>query len=323
MHSLDELLSNPSLALVAAPASLSNLGPGFDALGLAIEGLGDIVEVWASPEPGVRMVSSESGATWVAPDDRQNTAVVAAESVLRTLGRAEGLILRIRKGVTPGSGLGSSAASAVAGAWAANVACGEPLTKAELVDAVLEGESMASGSRHGDNVLPALFGGLVLVSSSDPHRYKTLSLGAPLHMALIFPDVRVLTREARAMLPAQVPLRDAVSNAAEFAFLLHALQAGDVEAAGRCIMQDRLVEPVRATLVPCYETVRQTALEAGAFGCALSGSGPAMFALCASHTDAERVAKAMRSASEAMGIAARSHAVRADNQGAVTLAEAL
>lgn len=312
-----------SLALVTAPASLSNLGPGFDALGLAVEGLGDTVEVWRDASPGVRMVPNDSGAPWSPPDDRNNTAVVAAEAVLKLLGVKSGLRLRIRKGLTPGSGLGSSAASAVAGAWAANVACGTPLTKAELVDAVLEGEAVASGARHGDNVLPSLFGGAVLVSPTDPARYRRLTLGAALHIALLVPQVEVLTRTARAMLPQQVGLRDAVSNAAELAFLLSALAAGDIEEAGRCIMQDRLVEPIRATLVPCYAAVRQAALEAGAFGCALSGSGPTLFALCDSHAGAEEVARAMRQASENQGIAAKAHAVEACSQGAATLAETL
>ncbi len=313
----------PSTALVTAPASLSNLGPGFDALGLALEGLGDTIEVWKDERPGARLIPNDTGAPWAPPDDRQNTAVIAAEHVLQQAGVDFGLRLRIRKGLTPGSGLGSSAASAVAGAWAANVACELPFTKAELVEAVLEGEAVASGARHGDNVLPSLFGGLVLVSPSEPARYRRLRLGTTLHVALLVPQVEVLTKTARAMLPEKVPLRDAVSNAAQLAFLLDALAHGDVETAGQCIMTDRLVEPVRATLVPCYAAARQAALDADAFGAALSGSGPTIFAFCASHAHAEKVARAMRAASEAMGIAAKAHAVEACNQGATTLAETL
>lgn len=313
----------PSVALVTAPASLSNLGPGFDALGLALEGLGDTIEVWKDEAPGVRVVPNDTGASWNPPGDRQNTAVVAAEKVLEQANADFGLQLRIRKGLTPGSGLGSSAASAVAGAWAANVACGTPFTKAQLVEAVLAGEAIASGARHGDNVLPALFGGLVLVSPTDPTDYRRLRLGAPVHVALLVPQVEVLTLTARKMLPEAVPLFDAVSNAAALAFLLDALSRGDLETAGRCIMLDRLVEPVRATLVPCYEAVRQAAIEAGAYGCALSGSGPTMFAFCEDHAHAERVARAMRQASEAIGIAAKAHAVETCDQGARTLAETL
>ncbi len=311
------------IALVTAPASLSNLGPGFDALGMAVEGLGDTVEVWRDERPGVRVVPSDTGAEWTAPDDRQNTAVIAAESVLKRAGVSFGLRLRIRKGLTPGSGLGSSAASAVAGAWAANVASGTPFGKAELVDAILDGEAMASGARHGDNVLPSLFGGAVLVSPSDPTRYRPLAVGCELHVALVVPRVEVLTRQARALLPSSVPLSGAIGNAAELAFLLDALARGDAEAAGYAIMQDTLVEPLRAQLVPCYAAVRRAALDAGAYGCALSGSGPTLFALCADSGSAQRVARAMQAASRSAGVEAGAHAVRACSQGARTLAQSL
>jgi homoserine kinase len=311
------------VALVTAPASLSNLGPGFDALGLAVEGLGDVVEVWTDDEPGVRVARSDTGAAWTPPDAARNTAAVAAQHVLGTAGAAFGLTLRIRKGLTPGSGLGSSAASAVAGAWAANVACGEPLGKADLVEAVLAGEAVASGARHGDNVLPSLWGGAVLVSPSEPTRYRPVTLGCELHIALVVPHVEVLTRDARAILPEHVPLRGAVGNAAELAFLIDALVRGDVEAAGRSIERDTLVEPLRARLVPCYRSVREAARQAGALGCALSGSGPTLFALCLDAPSAQHVAQAMREASEADGIAAGAHAVRACRQGATTLSQSL
>lgn len=311
-----DLLARPPDARAHAPASLSNLGPGFDALGLAIEGLGDTVEAWRADEGGVRVVASHEGAAWALAPAERNTAAIAAAAVLKMTGAAGGLVLRITKGVTPGSGLGSSAASAVAGALAANAAVGGAFAKEDVVEAVLEGEAAASGAWHGDNVLPALFGGLVLVSSTDPTRYRRLTLGAPLHLALLLPSVQVLTKAARAMLPSSVPLRDAVSNATSLAFLLGALQSGDADEAGRCIMQDRLVEPVRATLVPCYEAARRAALDAGAFGCALSGSGPAMFALCRSPLHAARVADVMREASEAHGISALAHATATCDRGA-------
>ena len=169
---------------------------------------------------------------------------------------------------------------------------------------MLEGEAAASGAWHGDNALPSLFGGLVLVSSTDPTRFRRIDLGGDLHLAVILPQVQVLTKAARAMLPSAVALRDAVSNATHLAFLLAALRDGDAAEAGRCLMQDRLVEPVRATLVPCYEPVRRAALDAGAHGVALSGSGPAMVAFCRSALHASRTAEAMREASEGHGISA-------------------
>lgn len=303
----------PPDAVALAPASLANLGPGFDTLGLAIAGLDDRVEAWRTDDDGiVTVIASGEGAAWTSPPAERNTAAIGAKAVLLHSGQDGGLALRVTKAVTPGSGLGSSAASAVGGAVAAAAALGLDLSttdggtdgRAVLIEAVLEGEAAASGAWHGDNALPSLFGGLVLVSSTDPTRYRRVELGADLHLAVILPEVQVLTREARAMLPSSVALGDAVSNATHLAFLLDALRDGDAAEAGRCLMQDRLVEPVRATLVPVYEPVRRAALDAGAHGVALSGSGPAMFALCRSALHASRTAEAMRGASEGRGIPA-------------------
>lgn len=301
---------------VFGPASLSNLGPGFDALGLCIAHVGDHIEAAFSDAPGVRLEYVPGPIDWTPPADvSRNTAVAAAEVVRARLMPEAGVVLRLRKGIPLGSGIGGSAASAVGGAWAVNKLFGCPLDKSDLVDAVLAGEAEASGSLHGDNVLPALFGGLVLVSSSDPTRYRRIELPGPLPVAVVMPSVEILTRQAREMLPKQVALRDAIHNAAELAFLLDAFRSGDWETVGRCVMQDRLVEPVRAALVPCYASVRRAALEAGAFGCALTGSGPAMFALAASPADAARIAEAMVDASRADGIDAKGLATEANARG--------
>lgn len=301
---------------IFGPASLSNLGPGFDALGLCISGIGDVIEAKRSDRPGVHLEHDPGIVGWVLPSDpKQNTAVIAAEGVLRLAGHRGGMMFRLKKGIPLGSGIGGSAASAVAGAWAANVLLGFPLEKEDMVEAVLDAEDFASGGRHGDNGLPALLGGLVLVSSSNPSRYRRVALPDELHIAIILPDVEVLTKQAREMLPKQVSLRDAVHNASELAFLVDAYRCGDWETVGTCMMQDRLVEPVRAKLVPCYSEVRAAALEAGAFGCALTGSGPAMFALAESEEAAIRVRDAMVAASESVGIDARGVLASANPDG--------
>ncbi|RMH67383.1 MAG: homoserine kinase [Bacteroidetes bacterium] len=300
---------------VFGPASLSNLGPGFDAIGLCITGIGDVVEARLDAAPGVRIEAIEGDGGVLPTDPACNTAAVAAQTVLDALRVEQGLVLRICKQMPNGSGIGSSAASAVAGAWAANVALGRPLDKEDLVQAVLSGEQIASGARHGDNVLPALFGGLVLVSASDPSRYRRIRLPRALPIALVLPEVRVFTKAARDMLPAQVPLRDAVHNAGELAFLVDAFHCGDWETVGRCIMQDRLVEPVRATLVPCYDAVRAAAMDAGALGCALTGSGPALFALAETAAAAEQIVEAMVDACGRTGFAARGIVTSVDPDG--------
>lgn len=304
----------PDSITVFGPASLSNLGPGFDALGLCLAGLGDLVEAWATDAPGIAIEAEPP----IPTDPAKNTAGRAAAHVLHKAGSEVGVALRITKGVPLGSGVGGSAASAVAGAWAANEVLGRPFDKADLVEAVLEGEVVASGSYHGDNVLPALFGGLVLVSPSDPTEYRRIALPEAPPIVVVVPHVEVLTREARAVLPATVRHRDASAQAAELAFLLTALTQGDWDSAGRHLMRDRLAEPHRAPLVPVYEAVRRAALDAGAPGCALTGSGPAMFAL-PGDADPEAVLAAMLDASRAGGVEADGWVAQVDTGGVRTV----
>ena len=305
----------PDLITVFGPASLSNLGPGFDALGLCITGLGDRIEARATNTPGVTIHSASA----LPSDPTKNTAGRAALDVLHRAGSDLGLELTIHKGIPLGSGVGGSAASAVAGAWAANEVLGRPFTKPQLVHSVLEGEHAASHHYHGDNVLPALFGGLVLVSPSDPTAFRQLELPSPPEIAIVMPQVEVLTREARAVLPATVPHGDASAQAAELAFLLTALRAGDWEAAGRHLMRDRLAEPHRATLVPVYDAVKQAALDAGSWGCALTGSGPAMFALPGASASAQDILDAMMEASQAGGVDAQGWVAFVDTEGVRTV----
>jgi homoserine kinase len=316
------LRTNQSTVHIFGPASLSNLGPGFDALGLCIRGIGDVVEAQFTDRPGVHLEHDPGIVGWVLPaDSRKNTAVIAGEGVLKLLNPDRGILFRLRKGIPLGSGIGGSAASAVAGAWAVNVLFGCPLEKEALIEAALDAEDLASGGRHGDNALPALLGGLVLVSSSNPSRYRRIELPSKLPIAIILPDVEVLTKQAREMLPKSVPLRDAVHNASELAFMVDAYRCGDWETVGRCMMQDRLVEPVRAQLVPCYHAVRRAAMDAGAFGCALTGSGPAMFALAPTEKDAARICDAMVEASVTVGIGARGVVTAANEDGVTEMVE--
>ncbi|PAP75184.1 homoserine kinase [Rubrivirga marina] len=305
----------PDSVTAFGPASLSNLGPGFDALGLCVTGLGDHVEAWRTDAPGVTIEGPPS----IPTDPEKNTAGRAALHVLRTSGAEGGVGLRIEKGVPLGSGVGGSAASAVAGAWAANAVLGSPFDKPGLVDAVLEGEFAASGSYHGDNVLPALFGGLVLTSPSDPRAYRRLALPEAPPIAVIVPHVEVLTRQARAVLPGTVPHKDASAQAAELAFLLAALLEGDWAEVGTHLMRDRLAEPHRATLVPVYRAVKAAALDAGAAGCALTGSGPAMFAIPSDGADADAILTAMVDASREGAIDAHGWVAEVDTEGVRTI----
>lgn len=288
------LVTEAQKVRVFGPASLSNLGPGFDTLGLCLDGIGDVVEAWKKVSSGVEIVPGNSAYGRDIPmDSSKNTAGVAAASVLDMFGVNHGITLKIEKGFKPGSGIGSSAASAVAAAWAVNMLMEKPASKTDLIEAVLAGEAVASGARHGDNVLPALLGGLVLVSSSEPKKYRRIPVPGNLWISLILPEIQVLTKQARAMLPTQVPMQSAVNQASSLAFMIDGFRAGDWQTVGACIMEDQLAEPVRSTLVPCYNLIKTAALEAGAFGCALTGSGPAMFAISGTQESAQDILENM------------------------------
>ena len=302
------------------PASLSNLGPGFDTLGLCLDDIGDVIEASKTEQPGVHIQFTKNVfGEGITTDPLKNTAGVAAGLVVKRLGYTGGVSLMITKGFKPGSGIGSSAASAVAAAYATSELLGNQLSKDELIEAVLGGEAIASGARHGDNVLPALLGGLVLVSSVDPTRYRKIETPEDLWLIVILPEVQVLTKAARAMLPEQVSLRTAVNQASALAFMTDAFRAGDWGEVGRWMMADNIAEPVRATLVPCYQQVKNAALEAGAFGCALTGSGPAMFAISDNETTARSILSAMHEASCSVGIEAVLHLSQVNKEGVRTL----
>ena len=308
---------------VFAPASVANFGVGFDALGAALDGPGDVVTARLSEEPGVRIVSVEGDGGRLPREARRNTAGVAAFAVLEEFagpGRF-GLELSIAKGLPLASGLGSSAASAAAGAYAAALLLGVA-DKRKLLRAALLAEHAADGGWHGDNVFPALLGGIQFVPSSDPTRpLAPIAISAPprLRLVLVRPELEVATREARRVLPRRVPLHDHVRNAAAFAGLVVALGAGDLAAAGRFISSDLIVEPARAPLVPFYAAVRSAMEKAGALGVALAGAGPSLMAVSSAGPVAARVAAAAEAAFRRAGVSASSRVHRIDLRGARTV----
>ena len=284
---------------VFAPATVSNLGPGFDVLGLALYKPGDVVEVETAERPGVELVDVGGDGGALPREARANAASVAAGEVVRMAagtGRPAGLRMWLHKGMPLESGLGSSGASAAAGAVAANEILGRPLAAEALVQCAMAGERAACGTAHADNVAPAVLGGIVLVRSCDPLDLVRLPVPDGLFVAVVHPHCEVSTAEARARLTGRVfALPDIVANAGNLGALVAALHQGDLALLGRCL-DDRLVEPVRAEMIPAYAEVRGAARDAGALGCAISGSGPSMFALCDSDEVAAGAALAMRRA---------------------------
>lgn len=286
-----------------APASASNLGPGFDVLGLALQQPGDIVEVSRSETPGIQILEV-TGAPSLSTDAKQNTAGVAGSAVLRQLDSSEprGVEMWVHKQMPLSSGLGSSAASSVAGALAVNELFGGSLSRRTLVDCALQGEAAASGSMHADNVAPSLLGGIVLIRSYDPLDLVPLPVPPRLRVVVVHPHAEVETAAARRLVAdSRFEISQAVANLGNVAALVSALHSGDLELFGRSI-HDALVEPIRAPLVPAFAEVRTAALVAGALGCSISGSGPSVFAFADADEVAAAVADAMQGAFRQAGL---------------------
>ncbi len=282
-----------------APASTSNLGPGFDCFGFALEGLGDVVQARASSTPGVRLLEIRGRSEGLPLEASRNTASVAAASVWNAdSARASelGLELVLEKRMPFCSGLGSSAASAVAGAKAAALVIarvgGRIPNNDELLAAALDGEAVASGARHADNVAPSLTGGFVIVTPGSPPQVARFEPRLALMFAVVTPELHVPTREARAVLPKEISLSEAILGWANSANLILALTSGDSELFSRALV-DRIVEPRRAVLIRGYDDVKAAAQESGALGCVISGSGPTMLAAARSRGEAERIGAAM------------------------------
>lgn len=292
----------PERVRVFAPATASNLGPGFDVLGLALERPGDLVEAEIRDEPGVE-INEVTGADSLSTDPDENVVGIAARAALEHLNvTARGVRLALHKQMPLGSGLGSSAASSVAGAAAVGALFGDSLSKEALVGCALRGEAAASGAPHADNVAPCVLGGIVLIRGNDPLDLIRLPVPAALRIVLVHPHVEVLTAEARRLVAQhRFAIGQAVANLGNIAALVHALHTGDLELFGRSI-GDALVEPIRAPLVPGFAEVRRAALDAGALGCSISGSGPSLFAFAASASGADAVADAMQTAFSATGV---------------------
>jgi homoserine kinase len=284
-----------SEATAVASATIGNLGVGFDVLGAAIPGPRDRVRARRRPSPGVEILRLDGDGGRLPWDPAHNTASVAAAAVLARSGAAGGLELEIDKGIPLAGGLGSSAASAVAAALAADAALGAGLGPDELLACALAGEAVASGAEHADNVAPCLYGGIVLTPTGSPPRPVSLPVPRDLAVALLHPPVELATRQARAVLGADLPLTTAVAQWGRLAAFVAALYREDWELLGRSLV-DLVAEPQRAHLVPGFREMQAAALAHGALGCSLSGAGPSVFALCRGVDVAGEVGRAMADA---------------------------
>jgi homoserine kinase len=279
---------------VIAPASVSNLACGFDTLGMAIDVVSDeIIGRWVD-EPGVRIVEIKGYKKGIPYEANLNIASITATSLLKHLGEeGRGLELRIQKHIPGGSGLGSSASSATAAAVLVNELLNRPLEKRDLIAFALDGEMMASGSRHGDNVVPAMIGGLVLIRDINMYDYHRIYTPPGLFMAILLPDISISTKSARSILMPDVPLHAMVRQAANLGSFVIGMNNSDLDLIHRS-MEDHVIESQRKHLIPHFDLVKETALRLGALGCSISGAGPAVFALCQEKLQATGIADAMK-----------------------------
>ncbi|KAK9286591.1 hypothetical protein L1049_014991 [Liquidambar formosana] len=270
-----------------APATVANLGPGFDFLGCAVDGVGDYVTLRIDPQvhPGEISISDISGvgnsAKKLSKNPLWNCAGIAAIEVMKMLGiRSVGLSLSLEKGLPLGSGLGSSAASAAAAAVAVNEIFGGKLGVSELVLAGLESEAKVSGY-HADNIAPAIMGGFVLIRSYDPLEFIQLKfpMEKELFFVLVNPEFEAPTKKMRAVLPSEIGMSHHVWNCSQAGALVASVLQGDLRGLGKALSSDKIVEPRRAPLIPGMEGVKRAAIDAGAFGCTISGAGPTAVAV--------------------------------------------
>ena len=277
---------------VFSPATVANVSCGFDILGFAVNKPGDevILKKKASKGLEIKEITGDEGK--LSYDPMQNTVSVSIQKYLDHIGYEYGFEIYLHKKMPLGSGLGSSAASASAGVFAVNKILGEPLQTRDLIIFAMEGERIACGSAHADNVAPSILGGFVLIRSYDPLDIIKLPTPVSLYSTIIHPQIEIKTKDARDLLKKQIYLKDAVNQWGNIAGFIAGLMQSDFDLIGRS-MQDVIIEPIRSILIPGYNEVKLKAMEAGALGFGISGSGPSLFALSTGISIAENVGKNM------------------------------
>ena len=274
---------------VLAPATVSNVVCGFDCLGFALSEPFDEMTVRKIDERTVRIINRDDYG--LPTDPTKNVAGVALLALLDAADIDFGFEVEITKHIKPGSGIGSSAASACGAVVAANRLLDDRFSKIELVEFAMAGEMLASGSRHADNLAPCIYGGFTLVRSTEPLDIVELDF-PPLFATVIHPQIEIKTSGARAMLPKEVPLKEAIRNWSNLGSLVAALAKGDYDLISRSLV-DTIVEPVRKSLIPKFDEVKAASLAAGALGGGISGSGPSIFMLSETNESAENVERAL------------------------------
>lgn len=296
---------------VHAPATVSNVVCGFDCLGFALTSPFDTFELRKIDERTIRIINQDDFD--LPTDPTRNVAGVALQVMMDAANVDFGVELVSNKTIKPGSGIGSSAASACGSVVALNALLDNRFSNVELVEFAMAGEQLASGTRHADNVAPCIFGGFVLVRSADPIDIVRLEY-PKLWVTVIHPQIEIKTAEARALLPSNVPFKDAVKQWSNLGAFVAALANEDYELMGRS-MEDLIVEPVRSRLIPKFQAVKEASMQAGVIGCGISGSGPSMFVLSETNETALAVEKIISGIYSTTGIGFNTYVSPVDPTG--------
>ena len=297
---------------IFCPATIANISCGFDVLGLCLETVGDEMIIRKSDVKGIKIMK-------IVGEDlpfetSKNVAGVAALALLDAIDYKFGFEIEIYKNIKPGSGIGSSAASAAGAVFGINELLGKPFNRKELVEFAMKGEAIASGSEHADNVAPAILGGITLVRSSAPLDIIKIESPSELYATVIHPQIELKTSEMRAVLQPMIPLKSAILQWGNLGGLIAGFYTSDYELIGRSL-HDEIVEPLRGPFIPKFDVIKKTALENGALGSGISGSGPSIFALSKGIETANRIAKAMFVVYEDMNMPFEIHVSKVNPEG--------
>lgn len=297
---------------IFSPATVANVACGFDVLGFCLDSQGDEMVIRKTKEKGIKITKIEG---FDLPyETEQNVAGVSALAMHEAINPDCGFEIEIFKHIKPGSGIGSSAASAVGSVFGMNELLGKPFNKTELTAFAMKGEALASKSEHADNLAPAIFGGFTLVKSVKPLDILEIPTPDDLYATIIHPQIEIKTSEARAILPKEVKLENAIKQWANVGSLVHALHTSDYELISRSL-QDIIVEPHRKQLIPMFDELKESVLNAGALGCAISGSGPSIFTLNKGLEISKNVKEAMNNVYSKTDIEFDIHISKINTQG--------
>jgi len=301
-----------------APATVANVSCGFDILGFAIDAMGDTVELMLKDEPGICVVSIEGDEGRLPLDVAKNTCAVAIQAMLDELGINPGIDIFLKKGLPLGSGMGSSAASAVAALVAANELLGNPFAKKDLLPFAIAAEKVACGAGHADNVAPSLLGGFVLIRDYHPLDVIKLHVPDELYCTLLHPHFELNTADSRSVLRDQIPMKVSTIQSGNVAGFIAGLYQEDYDLISRSL-KDVIAEPYRAVLIPGFYEIREKLKEAGVLGMGISGSGPTLFALSKGAETSAKIALAAEEIYQTIGLEVDIYFSKINTQGAYVI----